>query len=360
MALDVCGRKSSVNYDIYRAALTGGLSSYFETASFGAYRFPTSTTYNRVVLSKVPVGCSAWNDNKLASDKKRSAYADEADIWVTKNLGINVFSYTHHLYLMPPEVEPGQYGVANCFGLAETNLDLWMPAQTSNPWLVGIVHELGHNMGLGHSRGYDDNGIIQEYGDGSCPMGSAPALVMYNAAQSVALGWTVPQAVWKNTDMPVGKWLPFKLRGLGDARISSLRIDVGSWMNGASGWEWDEQVIVSFRRYTSTGIESGLRQDYRNKVQVHRFSPNAFYDSCGGVLALSNLDSTNQPMWPKPGSNNPADTSSPLLAVRVARIDTVGGAAYINVCRAQTKGRESGAQCSDGLDNDCDGRVDNC
>ncbi|KAG2500288.1 hypothetical protein HYH03_001866 [Edaphochlamys debaryana] len=131
-------------------------------------------------------------------------------------------------------------------------------------------------------------------------------------------------------------------------------------MNGAGGWDTYEHLFISFRRYNPNGVEAGLGQAYRNKVQVHRYSADTFYNSCGGVLALANLDANDQPVWPKPGSNNPADTSSPLLAVRVARIDTVGGAAYINVCRAQSKGRESGAQCRDGLDNDCDGKVDNC
>ncbi|KAG2500270.1 hypothetical protein HYH03_001848 [Edaphochlamys debaryana] len=360
LALDICGRKSAVNYDVYQAALSSALPNYYETASFGAYRFPTGSSYNRVVFTNVPVGCSALNNAGLDFDAKREAWADEADAWVVRNLNVNVYNYLHHVYLIPQDIGGGGSGLINCYNF-KTKVRAYAVSSTTDPGLKTLLHEMGHNMGLSHSRGYDDNGNIQEYGDGSCVMGSTTRPVMFNAPQSVALGWTVPQAVWRGSDLPAGKWTPFTLRGLADSRISSLKILPGDWMNGNGDWDDNEHLFISFRRYNASGVEAGLRPDFWNKVQVHRYSLNTWFEPrCGGVLSLANLDLATQPVWPKPGSTNPADTTSPLLAVRVTRIDLVGAAAYISVCRAQSKSREGGAQCSDGLDNDCDGRVDNC
>ncbi len=53
-------------------------------------------------------------------------------------------------------------------------------------------------------QAYDENGILREYGDASCPMGSVPLPTHYNAPQSVWLGWTLPQAVLTSAELLEG------------------------------------------------------------------------------------------------------------------------------------------------------------
>ena len=54
-----------------------------------------------------------------------------------------------------------------------------------------LAHELGHNFGMHHSTvDYENDGTIDsEYGDSTCPMGSAFDYAMFNAAHQYDLGW---------------------------------------------------------------------------------------------------------------------------------------------------------------------------
>ena len=90
-------------------------------------------------------------------------------------------NYDHVMYFMPPGVE---FGGAAAFGYMPGR-ETWY--RDSYSLGTGIqLHELGHNLGLGHS-GEDGGG----YGDSSCYMGygGGDVRMCYNAPKNYYLGW---------------------------------------------------------------------------------------------------------------------------------------------------------------------------
>ncbi|GIL89018.1 hypothetical protein Vretifemale_16922 [Volvox reticuliferus] len=141
--------------------------------------------------------------------------------------------------------------------------------------------------------------------------------------------------------------------GLANAATSSLQFHPGTWMPYGSAWDKNDLLYVSFRHYTTATVDSGLPDGCRNKVQIHRqpLDPGG----CGAPILITQLDERGS--WPKRNSQNASDLISPLLVVTVTSIDTKTGTANVKVCRASQFTAETGAQCRDGLDNNCDGLV---
>jgi hypothetical protein len=107
-----------------------------------------------------------------------------------RSIGINLFDYTHYLYIIPVDVSTCTWSGLGSLGCTSTrgNCNSWykLGARDNNPGL--FLHELGHNMGLVHS-----NTPTQEYGDFTCIMGGG-GQTCYNAPQSLLLRWKDPMA----------------------------------------------------------------------------------------------------------------------------------------------------------------------
>ncbi|GIL53286.1 hypothetical protein Vafri_8920 [Volvox africanus] len=388
LGVDLCGRVSGANMTLMQEVWATKIRTFFEKGSFGALKVSPDLNYTRVVVDHVAIPCSGttsdgirWGVTNQPNFATLKGWAEAADT-AAKARGIPVQTYTQRIYLMPDSIGTNSWGTINC-PLGAAVVRVWTGMVSGiNDSLRLLVHEMGHNLGLKHSQGYDESGRLLEYGDGSCPMGAVPVPTHYNAAQSVWLGWTTPQAVLSAEDLPMGMWTVFAIRGLADSPFSSLQILPGTWMS--EGWGLRDNLYVSFRRYSPTNADAGLVDLFQNKIQIH-MHPRA-RDGCESPVLLVNLDappSTNaaaaasggdsagpatsgdsggnrSSVWPRPGSELPQDKASPLLVVRVLGIDADMGIARVALCRAAQFGPESGAQCTDGLDNDCDGQVDNC
>lgn len=292
--------------------------------------------------------------------------------------------------------------------------------------LPAVIHELGHNLGLMHSRAPpgvaggkvvpsalggssrsapaaqspdvavgDVTGPAAEYGDSSCPMGSAGGVPPphFNAPQSWAAGWSVPLAVWDDTDLKPGVWRSIVLPPLHTQRASFLMLLPASWAGASSGaaYVWDEAAQVTISVRGTSGIEGNLLAQYKGDVQVHRYDGSPDPGQCASTFLVATLDSniyypasalapssaslssaaaSKNIMWPSAsdvstsGSGSTTKTTSVALryqlAVRVVSANAQTGATRVEVCRPTSMSQlESGrAACSDGLDNDCDGLVD--
>ena len=136
----------------------------------------------------------------------------------------NLYNSTIFVFNDPPGCSNVGYGTYGNIGLLNSREFISMMANT---WLnfsaeYTVTHEIGHNLGLDHSRGYrctDPNNIPAscttiEYGDPSCVMGSRYFLL--NVYQKHRLGWH---------DMPF-KELTFS----GNYRVysSSVPVEAGS------------------------------------------------------------------------------------------------------------------------------------
>ena len=199
--------------------------------------------------------------------------------------GVNLSLYQHRLYVIP--------NATSCTwaGLANVGCGTWCRA-----WVKGsscgtldvYVHELGHNLGMGHSStDLDNNGSV----DSTCPFwGTSYSGGQYcdrsdfmgiggdgkrqsNAPHKLQMGWT-PAA--KVIDAGVGV---YELAPLGADPWSTTLPQILRVSRGSS-----RPFIVSYRTATDP-YEDNLRTEYRQRTFVHTHSGGSSNTLLVGYLA---------------------------------------------------------------------------
>lgn len=99
---------------------------------------------------------------------------------------VDVYKYKHHLLKLPNNsynnLQWSGLGVQDC---KTQECYSWY---NSNDLNIGLfMHELGHNLGLGHA-----STLYDEYGDKTCAMGDAKSNSCFNSPHRHMLGWSQP------------------------------------------------------------------------------------------------------------------------------------------------------------------------
>ncbi|KAL4431482.1 hypothetical protein ABPG75_006738 [Micractinium tetrahymenae] len=239
-------------------------------------------SYNRTSLthatSKVApllrLPCNGTNSWGAAVSSLSCEYDDfmgwlEAAEGAAAAAGIDLRRYRHRVALLPPGVVCPFYGIASqgctdrCMAWVQGAdvMGSGSPGCLNGTGVHPILHELGHNLFLGHANTYSPDGSVDTYGDLSCVLGQCCGARCFNAPHAWQLGWTSPQQL-DSGSLPVGQ--PHNVTFASQSRTAQagLRIDAPRWAGNAS-----DPLYLSLR--LPEGGDSQLGWQFTTAVSVH-------------------------------------------------------------------------------------------
>ena len=299
------------------------LESYIRACTYDKFTFNQSSN---IIVGPINLPCTNSKylyDFKYCSNSEIYGWASHAEDYARTVLKIPVDKYRHRLFMLPEGINCkwAGLGMMGCGSVCYS----WYNGKYGLKHDV-ILHELGHNFGLSHSAS-----PTNEYGDGSCAMGGCCNIRCFNSPQAWVLGLTEPIATFSSENLKPGVKYSFALPAHLKTTRNFIKINA-DWINATLSYH------ISFRDNTS--FDSSLLPTYMSKVLVHRFwKPRAF-----GMLPII------QGIMSKGYTYN-----IPFIDTIVRFVDIKQFQAIIEVCRKSSPASEV---CGDGLDNNCDGRID--
>ncbi|GFH30779.1 peptidase_M11 domain-containing protein, partial [Haematococcus lacustris] len=196
-------------------------------------------------------------------------------------------------------------------------------------------------MGLAHASSPTD-----VYGDASCPMGNAWAGPRcYAAPHQWQLGWSQPLLEVTSANLPPSSWLTVQLPGLALQQTSVVRV-LPTWNAGAT----TPAYFIAYR--PALGHDSGLSANgygLGNMVHIHTYDWPAVPAAIEWRPTLLRSLASPGAIW--------SDVWTSNLRVRLISLSPDQTTASVGICR-YTVSYETGDDCFDGLDNDCNGLTD--
>ncbi|GIL58775.1 hypothetical protein Vafri_13772 [Volvox africanus] len=364
----------------------GTLQNYFETCSYNQLTF--NQEVNPIFDVDIPcVGSTAvgpYNfrtgygngkntDNELfalpalAKSFLRRNYPGILERWSSYRRQIFIFPFNFQQQWFKP------YATAQ-FGCSAKASDCWSwinPSMRESSLDVSRVFQaLASNTGLKSS---DAPGL--PYGDPSDPLGDVwvngirENITCVNAPQSYKAGWSSPisRGHISAFTLPPGVHRDFILPAMGLNKSNHLRIitDNSTGFIDDSSLKSQRALFVSYRvsSQEAGGYDSGLYQGWNNRVWIHEFDSRANGQPAGKPSVLLKVLANERRSPDVPGWGMLGNNFTTVLpnggGVTIFFKSRTSSSAKVSVCRSVTQNEgASKATCSDGLDNDCDGRVD--
>ncbi len=222
------------------------VSGHFEASSFGQVSFPGN--------SSNVVGPFSVSANTNSCDQYTWAALGDA---AAEAAGVNLSNYEHRIYVVPSS-SCSWGGLANTGCTGSGLCRLWI-----NGWCrtgQTFIHELGHNLGLGHAATDENNdGTIEyEYGDYSCPMSVSSRWQHFSAPKKTQMGWITSDKVLTTSD-------------LGSYTLSSQDVDpslAASYQTIRISRPNGEYYYLSLRN-NQGGLYDNVSSSYDKKINIH-------------------------------------------------------------------------------------------
>ncbi|GIL65770.1 hypothetical protein Vafri_19462 [Volvox africanus] len=273
-----------------------------------------------------------------------------ADDYVRNTLRVSLTDDQQRILVLPNAIS-NNCGYAGAAAMAITPGEVYITGAAAENLNI-YVHEMSHSyFNLQHSMAINmKTKEIDEYGDDSCLMGRGT--YCFNAPQLWKLNWVspLPGGDLNGTTLTIGRPRTFVLPSQNKNLRSYLRIDP-TWVlpededfSPSGGLSSVPAFFISHR-----SADSPFENVFpAASIMVYTFrGTKQFYS-----IAYPNREAVIPSKW---------NYRAPMpygLVVRVASI-IAGGNATVVICRASGDMEYTDAEsCSDGLDNDCDGRVD--
>ncbi|EFJ49249.1 hypothetical protein VOLCADRAFT_89967 [Volvox carteri f. nagariensis] len=360
------------------------LPQFISDCSHGVESFSQE---NNVLLEPIDVPCYATPSNNRSYDSQRCTdrevfgwmqYAMDVVQQSKTSLGLQPWKYERRIFLIPDLPACGEWwSLASVGCSADCPLvQKVMPGSSVRTVVSQLIHDLGHSYSLSHGgarEGALPSGLGRAGGaraDPTCPMGSASeaaGLVCPNAPNSYKNGWLtlLDGKTRSSTGNITGPFIgTIKLPPTNTRRDAVVAVTVpAAAPTGATGLRGGSppngRFFISYRlsgsSSTGSAYDKALAAELSGQVYVHQYD---------GMTAR--VGTPYKPLLV--GASTDVDvykrlrlgaTASPYFAVRV--VSTDANYATIQVCSAGTgllPQQEPCKLCADGLDNDCNGLID--
>ncbi len=211
------------------------VNGMFKEASYQALSF-SGATYERIKVDATAAGSCDYSG--LGSKAEQVLAAQ----------GVNVSSYSHRVYVLPPAASCGWAGLGSLGGGS-----VWINGRYCSTHDI-YAHELGHNLGM-HHAGVAGGG---EYGDTSDIMGiGGVGLRTVNGPHKVGMGW-VPTN--KAVTVGIGTYSVAPLQSVPAATSLPMVLKLAKP-------DTNENYYLSYR--TRVGYDSAINGTYADRLNIH-------------------------------------------------------------------------------------------
>lgn len=245
------------------------LRDYVAGCSFGKVRFdPERNLVVDLTDEDEDLGCAGtWQGQPWLAERcgmpELYGWLQAAQARTLARFGIDHRSYAHWILVMPDQAACGWAGLASV-GCAR-NCYLWLRGPYGTATLTVPMHELGHNLGLGHATTPG-----AEYGDvGSVMGGGGDGPRCTNAAQAWQMTWAAPVAVWNATSLPAGAWIAATLPALALHPVNHVQLRP-TWVMEDLATATRTGVFLSLRQ--RVGWDAGVPTHDADVVSVHVYN----------------------------------------------------------------------------------------
>ncbi|GLI70447.1 hypothetical protein VaNZ11_015360 [Volvox africanus] len=358
--IKTCGWEASANVtqiqNMYFQA-ANSISGYHTNCTYGKVTFNSSDS---IVFGPVEVPCNGTVSNGILTyNFDASINCGSAEQFAWRTYAENAARAAGHgafmdaaprrriVHILPREVKCPWAGLGSV-GCGGSTCTVYIKGAYALSLTVNM-HELGHTQGLSHAgRGYD------EYGDYSDVMGTASSegYLCMNVGNQFRVGWntmlanlnTVTTNNPGNTGL-VGRWV---------IPATNLTENNALFLNYSTPTVRFPNMFVSFRTRGPL-YDNVMPTNLMDQVFVHQFNGTASERDYNRTLLVATLVTNG--VYTSPFVDRyPDTTSGGGVKIRVVSI-TPGVSATVQLCHFTQLNETT---CNDGIDNDCDGIIDNC